>query len=64
VPRRGALVLFDDGTVVGDPIVKTTLEALDWVLRSRRVLSVDPYLELWREGCSDCRGPSGRAGLE
>jgi magnesium-transporting ATPase (P-type) len=27
-----ALVLLDDGTVVGDPMEKTTLEVLDWKL--------------------------------
>ncbi|KAF8590671.1 endoplasmic reticulum Ca-transporting P-type ATPase [Ramaria rubella] len=27
-----ALVLLDDGTVVGDPMEKTTLEALEWIL--------------------------------
>ena len=32
VPRRGALVLLDDGTVIGDPMEKMTLEALNRVL--------------------------------
>jgi cation-transporting ATPase 13A1 len=29
-----ALVRLDDGTVVGDPMEKTTLEALDWQIMS------------------------------
>lgn len=31
-----ALVLLDDGTVVGDPMEKTTLEALEWTLSKGR----------------------------
>ncbi len=31
-----ALVELDDGTIVGDPMEKTTLEALDWVVSKGR----------------------------
>ena len=27
-----ALVQLDDGTIIGDPMEKTTLEALDWTI--------------------------------
>ncbi|CAK5262273.1 unnamed protein product [Mycena citricolor] len=34
-----ALVRLDDGTIVGDPMEKTTLEALDWTLHKGEQLS-------------------------
>lgn len=32
-----ALVRLDDGTIVGDPMEKTTLEALEWNLSKGRI---------------------------
>lgn len=34
-----ALVLLDDGTVVGDPMEKTSLEALEWTLSKGKLVS-------------------------
>lgn len=33
-----ALVLLEDGTIVGDPMEKTTLSALDWKLSKGKLV--------------------------
>lgn len=35
-----ALVKLDDGTIVGDPMEKTTLDALEWTLGQSKYLGI------------------------
>jgi len=48
VPRHSTLVLLDDGTIVGDPMEKMTLKALNRVLSQAA-----PRARLWLR-CAVC----------